>query len=494
MNQPSIRKNFIFRALYELLVIAAPLITIPYIARVLGSDGAGISSWTGSVMAFFTMFAALGTPQYGLREIARSRDDVPTASKLFWEIELMTVFTSLVCLLAWLGVCIFWKEYRIYFLALTPMLLGTMFDISWFFTAYEKVGYTVLRNAVFKILGIVLLVTLVRSKEDLTLSILLASLTNMFGSLSMWTYLPKMLAKVDFHTLTFRKHFRETLVYFIPTIATSIYTVLDKFLLGLITRDYNMSGYYDHATRLFKIADGMVFTSLNAVMEARVSYLFAQGRTAEIKQRIHRAMDFTMLAGLGCVFGIAGIAKVFVPFFWGPGWEPVETLIYLLCPLTIIIGVSYCLGSLYYNPSGNRAQSAKYLIIGSCVNLVMNLLLIPRWSAYGAVAASVLAEGTITFLYVRNCRGYLTARTIFGCAGKRLPAGAAMCVLVMVLGRLVPGSSAVKLIIQILAGTGFYTAALYLAGDGMLKEVLAQLGKYGRKAVRLLGGRKNNGE
>ena len=179
LKQPSIRKNFIFRTLYELLILITPFITTPYVARVLGSDGAGISSYTGSVMAFFTMFAALGTPQYGLREIARHRDSPQEASRLFWEIELMTVFTTVVCLLGWLGVCIFWKEYRIYFLALTPSLLGTMFDISWFFTAYEKVGYMVGRNAFFKILGVVLLLTLVKSKTDLALSIFLAAVTGM---------------------------------------------------------------------------------------------------------------------------------------------------------------------------------------------------------------------------------------------------------------------------------------------------------------------------
>ena len=111
MSQPSIKKNFIYRALYELLIMITPFITTPYVARVLGSDGAGISSYTGSVMAFFTMFAALGTPQYGLREIARHRDNPQESSKLFWEIELLTVFTSLICLLGWFGVCIFWKEF-----------------------------------------------------------------------------------------------------------------------------------------------------------------------------------------------------------------------------------------------------------------------------------------------------------------------------------------------------------------------------------------------
>lgn len=483
MNQPSIRKNFIFRALYELLVLITPFITIPYIARVLGSDGEGIRSYTGSVMAFFTMFAALGTPQYGLREIARNRDNPEAASKLFWEIELLTVFTSLVCLLGWMGVCVFWQEYRIYFLALTPSLLGTMFDISWYFTAYEKVGYTVARNAFFKILGVVLLLTLIKSKSDLALCIFLSSFTGLLGSLSMWSFLPKMLVKVDFKTLTFRHHLHETLVYFVPTIATSIYTILDKFLLGFIAHDYDMSGYYEHAHKLMGIINSLVFTSLNAVMEARVSYLFALGRTDEIKQRIRRAMDFTFLVGMACIFGIAGISHVFVPFFWGPGWAPVETLVYFMCPLTVIIGISYCLGSLYYNPSGNRAQSARYLIYGACVNLVLNLLLIPKWSAYGAVIASIIAEGTITVLYVRNCKGYLTVKTILACAWKRLLAGVAMCALVMAVGRLHIESSILKLMLQILTGGCFYVAVLYLAKDEMLKEMLELIMGYGKKLL-----------
>ena len=143
MAQASIRKNFIFRACYEVLLLLTPLITTPYVARVLESDGLGIASYTGSIMAFFTMFAALGTPQYGMREIARNRDDQEKATRLFWEIELMTVFTSLLCLAVWVGVCSFYTEYSPYLFALIPNLLATMFDISWFFTAYEKVGYTV---------------------------------------------------------------------------------------------------------------------------------------------------------------------------------------------------------------------------------------------------------------------------------------------------------------------------------------------------------------
>ncbi len=488
MSQPSIKKNFIFRALYELLILITPIITTPYIARVLGSDGAGIASYTGSVMAFFTMFAALGTPQYGLREIARHRDSPAEASKLFWEIELLTVFTSLICLIGWLGVCVFWKEYRIYFLAMIPTLFNVMFDISWFFTAYEKVGYIVAKNAFFKVLGIVLLFTLVKSKADLVLYIFLSAFTGMLGSLSMWTFLPKMLVKADWKSLAFRHHIHETLVYFIPTIAVSVSAVLDKFLLGLLIHNFSLSGYYEHARKLMALVDSVVFGALISVMEARVSYLFVQGKTDEIKRYIRRTVDFSFLIGMVCLFGIAGVAHVFVPVFWGPGWEPVETLLYLLCPNTLIISISYIVGALYYNPSGNRAQSARYVIIDACINTVLNLLLIPRWNAYGAVIATISAEGITTYIYVQNCRGYLTWQTIWACFWKRFLVGIIMCALVMALGRIPMSRDIVKLTIQISSGAAFYVLALYMIKDVTMKEMLVTVRNYVGKTLRMLKG------
>ena len=486
MSQPSIKKNFIFRALYELLVLITPFITTPYVARVLGSSGEGIRSYTGSVMAFFTMFAALGTSIYGLREVAQHRDNPEEASRIFWEIELLSVFTTTICMIGWLGLCIAWKEYRIYFLAMTPTLLGTMFDISWFFTGYEKVGYTVARNAFFKILGIVLLLTLVKSKSDLVLCIFLSSITSMLGSLTMWTFLPKLLVKVDFRTLVFRHHFRQTLIYFIPTIANTISAVLDKFLLGLIIHDYSLSGYYAHANKLMGLVNSLAFSALFSVMYPRVSYLFAQGKTDEIKARISKSMDFSFLLGLGCVFGVAGVAHVFVPIFWGPGWEPVETLIYLMCPITIIVSISTCLGSLYYTPSGRRLQSTKYVLIDAGINTVLNLLLIPKWNAYGAVIATVTAEGITSVIYVQNCRGYLTWQSMWTSFRKRFPAGAAMCALVMALGHLSISSGILKLAVQVVSGAVFYAAVLYLAKDQTMREMLHIAQNYVRRIFGML--------
>ncbi|MCH5303737.1 MAG: oligosaccharide flippase family protein, partial [Ruminococcus sp.] len=433
-KKPSVKINFIYRTFYDILLIITPLITAPYVSRVLGANGIGIYSYTSSIMTFFTMFAALGTASYGMREISQNRDDRKKSSKIFWEIELMTVFTSCVCLLGWGVLSVVYTEYTPYLLALIPTMLGTTFDISWYFTGHEKVSYTVINNSIVKILSLICLFAFVRSKNDLLLYVFLNSFALCLGSLSMWVHLPKMLVKVSFKGLEFKRHLQETMIYFIPTIATSVYTILDKTLIGIITNDNYQNGYYDQAYKIIKLAKTVVFTSVNTVMGARIAYLFAKEKFTEIKNRITRSMSFILLVGYGITFGLIGIAEKFVPVFFGDGYEPVTMMIYMMAPLIIIIGISNCLGSQYFTPSGRRKESAKVIVIGSVINLILNICIIPFFGAQGAIFSSLIAEGFITYVYVRKSNGYMTFKDIFNLSWKRVLAGAVMCFCVMIAG------------------------------------------------------------
>ncbi len=472
MYRPSVRKNYGYRLIYELLVLLTPFITAPYVSRVLGADGVGIYSYTSSIMTYFTMFAALGTATYGAREIAQHRDDKEATSKLFFEIELMTVMTSSICIVVWIFVIIFCENYRYYFLALLPLLFGTMFDISWLFTGLERIKNIVIRNSCCKVAGIVLLFLLVKEKSDLTLYIVINSVVTLAGSLSMWPYLRKLVVRVNFRELSIKRHLKETMVYFIPTIATSIYTVLDKTLIGLITQDSYANGYYEQASKVIKIAKTVVFVAINSVMGARISYLFSKERFEEIHRRIERSMDFILMMGFGMVFGILAVANRFVPVFFGEGYEPVIRLLCLMTPLILIIGISNCLGSQYYTPSGQRAKSAKYIIAGSIVNLGLNLCLIPFFGATGAVVASIVAECTITVLYMANCEKYLTVRFLLKSSWKRLIAGVAMLVIVMAAGYAIHAREIIILIVQIVIGVCAYGVILLLFRDAMLRELI----------------------
>ena len=425
MAQPSIKKNYIYNTLYEILAIIAPLITAPYVSRIFEADGVGIFSYVNAITVYFTMFSALGIKSYGQREIARHRDNPEECSKLFWELELMCISTTTLALTVWIFLIIFSKSYSVYYMVLTITVLATAFDISWFWGGQEQYRFIVIRNSIIKLLGIALLFVFVHKKSDLLLYIALIATTGLLGNISMWTYLPKFLVKVDRKSLSVKRHYKETLVYFIPAVATSIYTVLDKAMIGWITADDFENGYYEQATKILNICKTLVL-SVNTVISARMSFLFSKNAHEEIRNKIQTTLDFILMVSVPVTAGLIGVAGNFIPVFFGDGYDKTIPILYIMSPLLIIIGISNCLGSLYFTPSGQRSRSNKGIITGAVVNLIINCILIPIFSARGAGIASVIAESTITAIYLFMARDYFDISCILRFAWKKLVSAGVM--------------------------------------------------------------------
>lgn len=341
------------------MTLITPFITTPYISRVLGADGTGVQSYTNSVVQYFAILAALGTASYGQREIARHRDEIKIRSRFFWEIEVLCMATTAACLIIWLFVIGFAREYRPYYVVLTMTLLAVAFDISWFFGGLEQYSLIVLRNTAVKLVGIAMLFLFIREKEDLLLYVALTAATGLLGNISMWGYLKGQVEKPVLKELRPLRHLKETLVYFIPTIATSVYTILDKTMLGWFSgENKSQNGYYEYATGFVNMAKILIM-SFNAVMSARMSYLFGTGRMEEIHKRFQDSLDFVLLMAMPIMLGLAGIAAQFIPWFLGNGYLPVTFLMYVCSPLVLVVGLSDCIGSQILTPGGKGPRAAK---------------------------------------------------------------------------------------------------------------------------------------
>ncbi|MGN0334340.1 MAG: flippase [Lachnospiraceae bacterium] len=464
---PSIKKNYIYNTLYQCLALITPLITAPYISRVFGADGVGIQSFTNSILTYFTLFAALGTASYGQREIARCRDNRKEVSRVFWEIELVSVFSTSVALIGWIVIILTSDFYRPYYIAWTMSIIAVLFDISWLYAGFEQFKNIVFRNSAVKITGIILLFTVVKSKNDVVLYIAILSTSGLLGNISMWMLLNKYVDRPCFRELRFWKHLKETLVYFVPTIATSIYTVLDKTMIGLITGDSYENGYYEQATKIISIAKTLIF-SLNTVMGARMAYLFGRKEYHKIRDGIETSLDFILLMGTAMSFGIAGISPVFVKLFFGEGYDSVTGILNVLCPIIVVIGISNCLGALYFTPSGRRRDSNKVICLGAAVNLCLNCVLIPKYSATGAAVASVLAEIVITLLYIILGKEYVNFTMLFRFMWRRVIAGCCMFAVVRALAGNLPADGLLSLIFQVAGGGITYIVILFVLKDEFL--------------------------
>lgn len=469
-QKPSIKRNIAFKLAYQILSIATPLITAPYASRVLGADGIGTYSYLSSLMTYFTMFAALGTVNYGTREIARLRDDKQSMSKTFWEIELMTVFTTLVALVLWLFIILLKRDNANNCLALIPLLIATAADISWLYTGLEKVHYSVIWNMICKILGVVLLLTFIKSKDDLTLYIFLMSLIQLFGNLSMWMYVPREIAKVNIRELHIFRHLKQTLKYFITSIAISIYTVLDKTMIGVLTKDVFQNGYYEQANKIVNIIKPFAFTAINDAMTPRMSYLFEKEKIAEVKERIYKSINLELLIAYGCCFGIISVAPIFVPLFFGEGYEPVIIILQIMALILIPICLSTCTGSHYYVPSGNILKGTKLTMVGSVVNLVVNIPLIFKYGALGAALASLLAESVIGVLYIYFAREYLSIKTVLRVSYTKIIAGVSMYLVITYMCNALALNGFLGLVVEFLVGSLIYFIVLLLLKDDSLVE------------------------
>lgn len=467
----SIKRNYIYNTLYQILTLITPLITAPYVSRVLGSNGVGIYSFTNSIVTYFTLFAALGTASYGQREIAMHRDSPEDSSRLFLEIEILSVVTTSVATIAWFIWILISTQYTVYYAVLTMSVIAVAFDISWYFAGFEKFKYIVIRNTIVKLAGIALLFLFVRTRNDTLLYVGIMAATGLLGNVSMWTYLKGMLTKIDIHTLhPFKRHLKQTFAYFIPTIATSVYTVLDKTMIGAITKSESENGYYEQATKIIRMVESLLF-SLNTVMTSRQSYLFTEKKVDEIKDKINKSFEYLFFLAIAFLFGILGVARNFVPWFFGKGYGPVVTILYLMSPLPLVICISNILGSQYLTPSGQRVRSSKGIITGAVTNFILNSLLIPRFKASGATVASVAAELVISIIYVHMSKGYVSWRQLGRIAWKKILAGIVMFFIVWLLGKGHEGSIIIT-ISQVLIGACVYVLVLLLIKDTFARDAL----------------------
>lgn len=219
----SITKNYIYNLAYQILVIIIPIITTPYVSRVLGAESIGIYSYTLSIATYFILFGSLGIALYGQREIAYKQDNKKEYSKTFWEIVILRFITMSIATITFYFAFVFRKnEYSTYYGILLLELIGNAFEIGWFFQGLEDFKKTVTRNLVVKLISVISIFVFVKSKNDLAKYFVIYVLSTLLGNASLWLYLPKTLEQVKINELNIVKHIKPTISLFIPQVATQI--------------------------------------------------------------------------------------------------------------------------------------------------------------------------------------------------------------------------------------------------------------------------------
>ncbi|MGF0065768.1 flippase [Roseburia sp. MUC/MUC-530-WT-4D] len=476
-KQKSLKLNYIYNVSYQVLSLITPLITTPYVSRVLGADGIGDYSFTASVVTYFSMVAVLGTLTYGNREISYLQDDRKARSKLFWEIELLSFLSTGICTAAYLIFLLFCDRSRFSLYAIqTISIVCVAFDIAWLLQGMEEFGKVMFRNMLFKVINIVFIFTAVRDKDDLFLYVAGMVLLALASNLSIWFYLPQYIDRPVWKELHPMRHLKPTLALFIPSVAMSIYTVFDKTMIGLFSNNFE-NGYYEQALKISKTALTLV-TALGAVMIPRMGYYFNQKNMDKVKELTYQSYNFVWFLGVPLSFGLIGISQNLVPWFYGKGYDKINVLLPILGLLIIIIGLSNVTGIQYFVTTKRERLLTATVIIGAVVNFICNLILIPKLYSIGASIASVAAEAVITLTQLYFIRNELSFTRIMAQSVKYLLAGACM-LLVLFFENHYLSPSVLHSCIMIFSGAIVYFIALFILKDQFFfayaKQVLQKL-------------------
>lgn len=399
MAKKSIAKNYIYNLIYQLLTVLLPLVTTPYLSRILGAKSIGIYGYTVSIVTYFILFGTLGMSLYGQREIAYRQTNIIEKSKTFFEIIILRTITLFISISTFYFVFCINNEYSLYYSILLVQLIATGFDISWFFQGMEEFDKTVIRNIIVKILSLILIFVVIKKPEDLWLYFVIYVLSELFGNISLWLYLPKYLKKVNIRLLNIKKHIKPVISLFLPQIAIQIYTVLDKTMLGVLTNNMNEVGFYEQAQKIVK-ALLLVVGSLQAVMSSRIANSYAKKDHNEINNCMNLSFKFVWFLIVPLCFGVISLAPKFVPWFYGSGYEKVIPLLITSSFLLIAIGLNGVTGVQYLVQIGKQNFFTISVIIGAVVNFIMNIVLIRYFSSVGATISSVIAEFSILILHI----------------------------------------------------------------------------------------------
>lgn len=473
MEKKSVKKNYLYNVTYQILLIILPLLTAPYISRVLGAESIGIYSYALSISAYFITFGSLGVDLYAQREIAYYQDDKKNYSRTFWEITILRAVTMSISIFIFYFTFASNGEYQVFYKILLIELIGKCFDISWFFKGVEDFKKIVLRNLVIKILSIIAIFTLVKTPDDLNLYFWIYVLSVILGNLSLWLYLPKYVCKVEIQSLKIFRHLKPTISLFIPQIAIQVYTLLDKTMIGAIYEDKSEVGYYEQGQKIINMLL-TVITSLGTVMLPRIANFFANNKKNEVKSYMEKSFNFVFLLAFPMIFGIIAVAEDFVPIFFGPGYDKVAILMSVISPILLFIGMSNVIGTQYLLPTKRQKEYTISVVIGSIVNICINGCLIWNYGALGASIGTVVAEFTVTLVQIIIVRKEFEFKKIFKLAINYIIASIIMFIVCKIVS-VIPLNEIISLIIQVLAGIATYGLILIILKEKFVLNILRQL-------------------
>lgn len=468
-KKKSLKVNFIFNFISQILTLVLPLITAPYVARILLEEGVGQFSYASSIITYFTLFANLGFDIYGQRQIARYQDDIEQKSKIFWEIFIIRSALTVVALAVLYGILFsigFGKNYNTLILISSLSVIGVPFDIQYVFRGDEDFKTLAIRTILIKIVMIACIFIFVKKQSDLWIYALCSVCVTVISNLVLWPSIFKRIKFVGFKKIAIKQHLLPSFIIFLPTLATVIYSVFDKTMIGLLAQnpDYE-NGCYEQAYRLNSISLILV-TVISSIMTSRNAHDYQKGDIDSLQRHLYFASSYVWMVGIPLIVGFAVMSGNLSSWFFGDGFEKVPVLLQIMSVRFVLSGFGEIFGNQLFIAIGKEKYCTIATFFGAAFNILLNFLLIGRLGALGAAIATAACEFLVTVILAIFARKgkYVSFRHIILLSWKYIIAAGIMFVPIYFMQTYL-GNGLWQFIVIMFVGIITYLTSLFILRD-----------------------------
>lgn len=386
--------NLIYNMIYQIFIMIVPLITAPYVSRIVGAEGVGIYSFYYSIALYFSYFAMIGIANYGNRNIAKKRENIQERNETFSSIYYIQMITSIIVIIIYFMCCAFLFKQNTRIAVISSLfVIASLFDVSWLYFGLEEFKITSIRQMLVRCISLIAIFILVKNKDDIYVYTLIMALGNFLSSFILWLMAWKKVRLKKIPVKEIMKHIKPCLILFIPIIATSVYRQMDKIMVGFWCGMKEV-GYYENSEKLITISLGLI-SSFSAVIMPKISNLVSKNNVKKARDLFDKSMEFAMWIGIAICFGIISVSSEFILIFFGEEFEPSIMYSIILAFSVPFISWANIVRVLYLIPCEKDKVYVTSIIIGAILNATCNVILIPRISTMGAIVGTLIAESIV---------------------------------------------------------------------------------------------------
>ena len=469
----SLKLNAFFNVVRNVLRLIFPLITFPYVSRVLMPEGIGKVNFANSIVMYFYTIASLGIGSYGIREAAKIRNDRLALAKFTKEMLSINIVSTLVSYILLAASLVFVKKfesYRILIIVNSSSIILNTIGFEWLYSALEEYGYITLRSIIFQIISLALTFILVRNSDDVVNYALVSVISNVGSNVCNLIHARRYLDLKTKVKLEIKKHLKPIFLLFFSSIAITVFSILDTSMVGFIKDDVEV-GYYTSASKIIRMIRDL-FPAISTVMFARVSYYVGTKETQKIKEVTGQIFNLFYALSIPICMGFILLMKPILLLMCGSEFLPAVAVGQVLAPLVILSSISgYLSGAILI--SFGREKIYMYVEVGAALlDIVLNFAFIPKYGALGAGIATLITELVMFIVFHISVKNEISGVKIKKALVQYIISSVIMALVVYMEIKYLPLSPILQILLGAVSGALIYFVILVIMKNEFLQSSL----------------------